>query len=540
MLFCAARAELVDRVIAPALESGRDVVCDRFVDSTVAYQGGARGIGVGLVDGAQRRRRRAAACRTGRSCSASTRRPRSGAAEGRCESPISDRFEARGRRLPGPDRRRLRPDRRRRARADRRSSTRRGTVERGPRAGAGGARRSRRLEAGERRGCRTRSPPPRPSSRRPGRRWPRRCAAARPTPTASSARPGAARRAAARAFAAELLAAGAADPDDARRRALADPSPHPDLTWLRPPGNQHLVEEVRSEVIGGRRLPAVRGRAPGLRDRGRRRDGRGEPERAPEDARGAAPLRAPDPDHRRAGGAARDGASAAASESVRAARRPRRSAAARGRARRARRRDELEAARARSPAATSAAPACSARRPAREPARADAEACRPRRARRRARRRALGATCSSSRPRTASSGGRASSREAAAERAGEFGKGRDAQPGKREGDEAGKRADRRGADRGRSTSALGLIAAWYADVAAVARGRRRSGPQPRPAPRARRRRRGGLEPARRAQRRPSSRWTPAGGSGQRQRGARARRALPSRRRDSPATARPVV
>ena len=29
-----------------------------------------------------------------------------------------------------------------------------------------------------------------------------------------------------------------------------DPSPHPDLTWLRPPGNQHLVEEVRREVIG--------------------------------------------------------------------------------------------------------------------------------------------------------------------------------------------------------------------------------------------------------------------------------------------------
>ena len=32
-------------MIKPALEAGRDVVCDRFVDSTVAYQGGARGIG---------------------------------------------------------------------------------------------------------------------------------------------------------------------------------------------------------------------------------------------------------------------------------------------------------------------------------------------------------------------------------------------------------------------------------------------------------------------------------------------------------------
>jgi DNA polymerase-3 subunit delta' len=61
---------------------------------------------------------------------------------------------------------------------------------------------------------------------------------------------GSGKRAAARAFAAELLAAGAPDPAEARRRALADPSPHPDLTWLRPPGNQHLVEDVRRELIG--------------------------------------------------------------------------------------------------------------------------------------------------------------------------------------------------------------------------------------------------------------------------------------------------
>lgn len=60
--------------------------------------------------------------------------------------------------------------------------------------------------------------------------------------------PGSGKRAAARALAAELLA-GADDPDDARRRALADPSPHPDLAWLRPPGLQHLVEEVRERVI---------------------------------------------------------------------------------------------------------------------------------------------------------------------------------------------------------------------------------------------------------------------------------------------------
>jgi DNA polymerase-3 subunit delta' len=57
--------------------------------------------------------------------------------------------------------------------------------------------------------------------------------------------------ASARAFASELLALGAPDPDGARARALADPSPHPDLVWLVPPGAQHLVEEVREQVIRG-------------------------------------------------------------------------------------------------------------------------------------------------------------------------------------------------------------------------------------------------------------------------------------------------
>jgi DNA polymerase III subunit delta' len=61
--------------------------------------------------------------------------------------------------------------------------------------------------------------------------------------------PGSGKRAAARAFAAELLAAGAPEPDDVRRRALADPSPHPDLVWLAPQGTQHLVDEVRERVI---------------------------------------------------------------------------------------------------------------------------------------------------------------------------------------------------------------------------------------------------------------------------------------------------
>lgn len=46
LLFCAARAQLVTDVIRPALEAGRDVVCDRFSDSTAAYQGAARGVSV--------------------------------------------------------------------------------------------------------------------------------------------------------------------------------------------------------------------------------------------------------------------------------------------------------------------------------------------------------------------------------------------------------------------------------------------------------------------------------------------------------------
>ena len=50
LLFNAARAELCREVVRPALDDGHDVVCDRFIDSTVAYQGVARGLGVELVE----------------------------------------------------------------------------------------------------------------------------------------------------------------------------------------------------------------------------------------------------------------------------------------------------------------------------------------------------------------------------------------------------------------------------------------------------------------------------------------------------------
>ncbi len=44
-LFLASRAELASKVIVPALEKGKIVICDRFFDSTVVYQGIGRGLG---------------------------------------------------------------------------------------------------------------------------------------------------------------------------------------------------------------------------------------------------------------------------------------------------------------------------------------------------------------------------------------------------------------------------------------------------------------------------------------------------------------
>jgi len=48
-LFAAARAQLLEEVIAPALERGADVICDRYLDSSLAYQGIARGLGLDRV-----------------------------------------------------------------------------------------------------------------------------------------------------------------------------------------------------------------------------------------------------------------------------------------------------------------------------------------------------------------------------------------------------------------------------------------------------------------------------------------------------------
>ena len=45
LLYAAARAQHVQQKIIPAINEGKVVICDRFVDSSIAYQGAARGLG---------------------------------------------------------------------------------------------------------------------------------------------------------------------------------------------------------------------------------------------------------------------------------------------------------------------------------------------------------------------------------------------------------------------------------------------------------------------------------------------------------------
>src|SRR4051794_33973698 len=49
LLFAAARADHLEKTIRPALEAGKWVVSDRFADSSLAYQGGAGGLGIEIV-----------------------------------------------------------------------------------------------------------------------------------------------------------------------------------------------------------------------------------------------------------------------------------------------------------------------------------------------------------------------------------------------------------------------------------------------------------------------------------------------------------
>ncbi len=49
LLYSASRAELVEKVIQPALDQNKIVVCDRYIDSSLAYQGAGRGLGMRTV-----------------------------------------------------------------------------------------------------------------------------------------------------------------------------------------------------------------------------------------------------------------------------------------------------------------------------------------------------------------------------------------------------------------------------------------------------------------------------------------------------------
>jgi dTMP kinase len=50
LLFTASRAQLMNQVVLPAIENGAWVLCDRFIDSTMAYQGFARGMDIATLD----------------------------------------------------------------------------------------------------------------------------------------------------------------------------------------------------------------------------------------------------------------------------------------------------------------------------------------------------------------------------------------------------------------------------------------------------------------------------------------------------------
>ncbi len=49
LLFCAARAQLVEEFIRPQLAAGKIVICDRYADSTLAYQGFGHGVDIGIL-----------------------------------------------------------------------------------------------------------------------------------------------------------------------------------------------------------------------------------------------------------------------------------------------------------------------------------------------------------------------------------------------------------------------------------------------------------------------------------------------------------
>jgi len=53
-LYSAARAQLVEEIMRPALKAGKSVICDRYFDSSIAYQGGGRGIDIADIEAVNR------------------------------------------------------------------------------------------------------------------------------------------------------------------------------------------------------------------------------------------------------------------------------------------------------------------------------------------------------------------------------------------------------------------------------------------------------------------------------------------------------
>ena len=480
------------RVIAPGARRGPDVVCDRFIDSTVAYQGVARGLGVEFVEQRERARGRRLPARPARCCCGSTRRLAGARARATARTASRPRASSSSGRS-----RRAYDELAERHRTGSRWSTPPATPTRSHARimrAVGGATADERRVA-ERAARRSRAATADAAS---AARSALAAASAGPfTPTCSSGRP--ARASARRRGRSRRSCSPTArrDPDDARRRALADPSPHPDLVWLRPPG--HPAPGRGGPRAGDRRgrLPAVRGRAPRLRDRGRRRDGRGEPERPAEDARGAAAVRAPDPGQRRARGAAGDGPLALPRGPLRAGSAPRRSrrgspttpAGAGAHRRRAARRRR----RRRGPASCSTTSGRALREAAEElvPRRRARASSRARRGRRSLERRRGG--------RRASLAEAARARREADEQARPSAV-RTGRPPPRPGGRGGGASARwRRARTATLDLGLALLGAWMRDLAAVAEGARRARAQLRPDRRARSALADGLD-ARRARR----------------------------------------
>ena len=208
LLFAASRAQLVADVIAPARARGAWVVCDRYIDSSVAFQGGGRGLGRDVVRARQPVRHR-------RPAAGPHRRPRR---RRRGEAAEADRIESEPRRLPRPRGRRVRRHRGGASPSASSPSTPTATWRRWP---SGSGRRS------------VREPLRPAGGRAPARPGGRRVRATR---TCCTARAGSGKDDAAHAFIAAVLGT------DQHR---VDTEQHPDLYVVEPEGEAILIDQIR-------------------------------------------------------------------------------------------------------------------------------------------------------------------------------------------------------------------------------------------------------------------------------------------------------